>query len=118
MEFLQPQPENCFNSLSLVPGRSSAELQKMFESESERVKYIVLLFEEDGLNVGKKVALDMSSYNDIIIIKRFVYISQNIPETFLSRVRIMDAPESWSKGVPTKMVVVGRDGDILREVNY
>ena len=60
----------------LSPSRNPSDLKRMFDSEPQRnIKFIVLLFDEDGLSVGQKVILDMSSFSEVMTIKRFLAVT-------------------------------------------
>ena len=62
----------------MSPSRNPGDLKRLFDNESlsNNVKFIVFLFDEDGLSVGQKVILDMSSFSDVIAIKRFSRLSK------------------------------------------
>ena len=53
-----------------VPSNNKADLENLFQLESNDVDFIVLLFDNDGLSVGKKIKLDMSAYKDTMAIYR------------------------------------------------
>ena len=62
---------NC--SVILSPSRNPSDLKRLFDNEPRgNVKFIVFLFDEDGLSVGQKVILDMSSFSDVMAIKRYL----------------------------------------------
>ena len=54
-----------------VPSNNKADLENLFQLESNDVDFIVLLFDNDGLSVGKKIKLDMSAYKDTMAIYRW-----------------------------------------------
>ena len=56
----------------MVPSRQKTDLPELFSSLPEDIKYIVLIFDQDGLSVGKKVMMDLSTHTDVMRILRQV----------------------------------------------
>jgi len=84
-----------------VPSNNKADLENLFQLESNDVDFIVLLFDNDGLSVGKKIKLDMSAYKDTMAIYRYR----------------MDNSGAWGPMPYIKMVVIGQDGSVLETVD-
>ena len=74
-----------------------------------------MIFDQEGLSVGKKVIMDMSTHSDVMAFMRLVTLIFSVPFLSLFRFRQGDSNE-WGPVPGVKMVVINRDGDVVKEV--
>ena len=74
-----------------------------------------MIFDQEGLSVGKKVIMDMSNHSDVMAFMRLVTLIFSVSFLSLFRFRQGDS-EEWGPVPGVKMVVINRDGHVVKEV--